>query len=48
MSGQFDIGRWIWYCRKDIQSGTEIARKAFMDKRIMFTSKMNSELIKES
>ena len=35
------------YCEKDIQSRIEIARKAFMDKRRLFTSKMNSELRKE-
>jgi len=35
------------YCEKNIQSRIEIARKAFMDKRSLFTSKVNSELKKK-
>jgi len=34
------------YCEKDIQSRTEIAKKAFMDKKRLFTSNMNLELKK--
>ena len=34
------------YYEKDIQSRTEIAKKAFMNKKRLFTSKMNLELKK--
>ena len=34
------------HCEKDIQSRIQIAKKAFMDKKRLFISKMNLELKK--
>jgi len=34
------------YCTKEIQSRTEMAKKEFMEKKKLFTGKMNLELKK--
>jgi len=46
ISVQFDIYRKMGIARRTLGSRIETARTAFMDKRRLFTSKMNSELKK--